>query len=43
MPFRKIGKNRYRHGSRTYTGRQVRAYYATKGFQRRPRKRGKKR
>lgn len=39
MPFRKIGKGRYRHGKRTYTGRQVRAYYATKGFSRKPRKR----
>lgn len=40
MPFKKTGKNRYKSPSgRTYTGRQVRAYYATSGFKRSPKKR----
>ena len=39
MPFRKVGKGIFRHKGRTYTARQVRAYYATKGFRRKPRKR----
>lgn len=44
MPFRKIrrgrGRGKYRSPSgRTFTGRQVRAYYATRGFRRRPRRR----
>lgn len=44
MPFKKIGrgKNRGKYRSpsgRVYTARQVRAYYATKGFKRKPRKR----
>lgn len=38
MPFRKVGKDRYTAKGRTYTLRQVRAYYATKGFKRKPRK-----
>jgi len=42
MPFRKVGKNKYKSPSgRTYTARQVRAYYATNGFKRKPRKRKK--
>jgi len=44
MPFRKItsGKNRGKYRSpsgRIYTAKQVRAYYATKGFKRKPRRR----
>lgn len=39
MPFRKVGKNRYRSPSgRMWTAKQVRAYKATGGFKRRPRK-----
>jgi hypothetical protein len=44
MPFTKVGKDRYRSPSgRVYTLRQVRAYYATGGWQRKPRKRRKRR
>lgn len=38
MPFKKAGKNRYVHKGRSYTLAQVRAYYATKGFKRKPKK-----
>ena len=39
MPFAKTSRGRYRSPSgRTYTSRQVRAYYATRGFKRKPRK-----
>ena len=43
MPFTKIklGKNRGKFKSpsgKIYTAKQVRAYYATKGFTRKPRK-----
>ena len=39
MPFRKI-RGRYRSPSgRVYTARQVRAYYATGGWRRKPRPR----
>lgn len=48
MPFRKIpGTHKYTSPSgRVYTAKQVRAYYATEGFKRpprRPRKTGQKR
>ena len=44
MPFTKVSKNKYRSPSgRTYTARQVRAYYATKGWKRKPRKKKRKR
>lgn len=39
MPFKKVGRNKFRHKGKTYTGKQVRAYYATGGFRRKPRKR----
>jgi len=40
MPFRKTRSGKYRSPSgRTYTRRQVRAYYATGGWRRKPRKR----
>lgn len=40
MPFRKVGKNRYKSPSgRTFTAAQVRLYYATEGFTHKPRKR----
>lgn len=33
MPFRKIGRNRYLSPSgRIFTAKQVRLYYATRGF-----------
>lgn len=39
MPFRKVGRNSYRSPSgKKYTAKQVRAYYATRGFRRKPRK-----
>lgn len=39
MPFKKIGKNRYVSPSgRIFTEKQVRLYYATKGFKVKPRK-----
>lgn len=38
MPFRKV-KGGYKSPSgKKYTPKQVRAYYATKGFERKPRK-----
>lgn len=48
MPFKRISrgksKGKYKSPSgRTYTGKQVRAYYVTKGFSRKPRKGRKKR
>ena len=44
MPFKRITrgkkKGKYRSPSgRVYTARQVRAYYATRGFKRKPRRR----
>ena len=43
MPFRKTGKGKYQSPSgRTYTRRQVAAYYATGGWKRKPRKVKKK-
>jgi len=39
VPFTKTGRGKYRSPSgKTYTKRQVKAYYATKGFKRKPRK-----
>jgi hypothetical protein len=33
MPFKKVSKNKYKSPSgKTYTAKQVKAYYATKGF-----------
>ena len=33
MPFKKVGKNKFKSPSgRTFTGAQVRKYYATDGF-----------
>lgn len=38
MPFRKTSGGKYKSPSgRKYTARQVRAYYATQGFKRKPR------
>lgn len=43
MPFKKVGPNKYRSPSgKTYTAKQVKAYYATGGFSRPPRKRKRK-
>lgn len=40
MPFKKVSKNKYKSPSgRTYTKKQVVAYYATDGFKRKPKKR----
>jgi hypothetical protein len=40
MPFVKTSRGRYRSPSgRKYTARQVRAYYATGGWRRKPRRR----
>lgn len=42
MPFKKVGPNKYRSPSgRIFTAKQVKAYYATKGFSRKPRKKKK--
>jgi len=39
MPFRKTARGKYKSPSgRVYTARQVRAYYATGGWKRKPRK-----
>ena len=39
MPFKKIGPNKYRSPSgRIFTAKQVKAYYATHGFKRKPKK-----
>ena len=39
MPFKKVGPNKYKSPSgRTYTKKQVVAYYATDGFKRKPKK-----
>jgi hypothetical protein len=44
LPFRKVGANRYRSPSgRLWTGKQVKAYYATGGFKRKVRSGGKRR
>ena len=43
MPFKKTGKDGYKSSSgKKYTTKQVRAYYATKGFKRKPKKIKKK-
>jgi len=43
MPFRKVKSGKYKTPSgRTYTARQVRAYYATGGWKRKVRRRRKK-
>jgi hypothetical protein len=40
MPFKKVGRNRYRSPSgRIFTKKQVALYHATGGFKRPPRKR----
>lgn len=40
MPFKKTGKDTYTSPSgRKYSGKQVRAYHATKGFKRKPKAR----
>ena len=38
MPFTKTGSGRYTHKGRSYTEKQVKAYYATDGFKRKPKK-----
>ena len=43
MPFKKIGKNKYRSPSgKIYTEKQVKLYYATEGFTKKPKKSWKK-
>lgn len=42
MPFKKVGPNRYRSPSgRTFSAKQVRAYYATGKWSRKPRRKKK--
>jgi len=42
MPFKKVGRNKYKSPSgKKYTGKQVRAYYATNGFKRKPKRKKK--
>lgn len=38
MPFTKTGPDKYTHKGRNYTKKQVKAYYATDGFKREPKK-----
>lgn len=39
MPFKKIGKNKYKSPSgRTFTAGQVKLYYATNGFTKKAKK-----
>ena len=38
MPFKKRGKNYCSPSGKKYTAKQVKAYYATKGWKRKPRK-----
>ena len=38
MPFKKKGKFYYSPRGKKYTAKQVRAYYATKGWKRKPKK-----
>lgn len=39
MPFRKVGRNKYKSPSgRTFTKKQVALYYATDGFKKKPAK-----
>jgi hypothetical protein len=39
MPFKKVGPNKYKSPSgRIYTKKQMKAYYATGGFSRKPRR-----
>ena len=43
MPFKKTGKDTYKSPSgRKFSGKQVKAYYATEGFKRPPKKPKKK-
>lgn len=43
MPFKKIGPNKYVSPSgRKWTSKQVRLYYATEGFTKKPKKKGGK-
>ena len=39
MPFEKIGPDTYTHKGKKYTKKQVKAYYATDGFKRKPKRR----
>ncbi len=42
MPFKKVGKNEYVSPSgRKFTAKQVKLYYATKGFTQEPKKKKK--
>jgi hypothetical protein len=42
MPFRKLSNGRYKSPSgRTYSAKQVRAYYATNGWKRKPKRKRK--
>jgi hypothetical protein len=43
MPFKKVGRKYKSPSGRTYTKKQVRAYYATKGWSRPVRKKRKRR
>lgn len=42
MPFKKVGPNKYKSPSgKTFTKKQVALYYATNGFKKKPKKKGK--
>jgi uncharacterized protein YaiI (UPF0178 family) len=43
VPFTKVGPNEYRSPSgRKFTAKQVKMYYATNGFKKKPRRKGGK-
>lgn len=42
MPFRKVGDHYVSPSGRKFTKKQVRLYYATKGFTRKPRRKKRK-
>jgi len=43
MPFKKIGKNEYKSPSgRIFTSKQVKLYYATEGFTKKPKRKTKR-
>jgi hypothetical protein len=42
MPFRKARKGYVSTHGKHYTARQVRAYYATRGWRQKPRRKGRK-
>lgn len=42
MPFKKVGKKYKSPSGKTFTKKQVKLYYATEGFKKKPKKRKSK-